>query len=122
MVDGQRKISLPREERPFDFTDFQYSPKITPDQLFENIQVHLALTFGRKDPFSCSGSSYQIKSNDRPELEARSFYEAAQKAWERYEKSVGEFEFMRDFTKQKLTEKWTELNGEKLTGQKLELK
>lgn len=105
-------INLPQNERPLDFKDFSYSKKCSNDELFDNVSAIITFTFGRRDPNTFIGQAFNIIDSKEDVFEAKSFAEAANRAWERYKNSEEYVDYVQD----ELTKKWEELNGEILTG------
>ncbi len=98
---------------------FSYSDKITSRQETgaNEIQVTISFVFGKKEPYTYRGSeetSFEKEGYDKEK--ALSFLTAAQKAWSEFQKRDSKYH---SFVKHSLRGKWKELNGEKLTGEKL---
>ena len=98
---------------------FSYNSNITPrpEITANEIQVTISFVFGKKDPYTYRGSeetSFEKEGYDKEK--ALSFLTAAQKAWLEFQRRESKY---RAFVKRSLRGKWKELNGEKLTGEKL---
>lgn len=109
--------SILPHERPLDYKGFKYLPLLSKNELYSEITVTVYFIFGKRYPDPYSGGTWGILNDDQDKMEAMSFFEASSKVWQRYSKSEEKYS---DFIKQKLTEKWIELQGENLTGKSLE--
>lgn len=99
-----------------DSASFQYIVVPSSNQIFEELTVVISFTFDGKDPDKYLGSTESILDNPQT-AESESFLYASEKAWERkYSKTDEKY---KKFVKDKLLEKWKELNGEELTGKLL---
>ena len=110
------RLNLPHE-RTSDYAEFVYTPVRSKNEIFDEIKVVVSFTFGKRDTNEFNGFTYPIKDHDENKLEAESFLDASKKVWTRYKMTEDKY---KNFVKQKLTEKWIELQGENLTGKSLE--
>ena len=115
------EISKLPQERPLNYKGFRYLRLLTHFDSYDEIKINIYFDFGRSDSYPFSGKTKQIyDAGSNRTQEAESFCEAAQTAWTtKYSHSEDEH---KEFVKQKLSEKWIELNGEELIHKKLDLK
>ncbi|WKZ25612.1 MAG: hypothetical protein QY322_04505 [bacterium] len=114
MAIGERATTARSEI--LDSASFQYIVVPSSNQIFEELTVVISFTFDGKDPDKYLGSTESILDNPQT-AESESFLYASEKAWERkYSKTDEKY---KKFVKDKLLEKWKELNGEELTGKLL---
>lgn len=108
------------QERPQFNGSLEYSPRITHTGNFDEITVTIGIIIGLKPIQSFTGHAHEIKNDDKPKMEAESFFEAAQNAWDtKYGREGIEAETA-EFVKKELENKWQALRGEELTSKILE--
>ncbi len=106
------------QERTSDYAEFTCNLAFSQTELSSELKVVISLTFGQKDTNEFTGRTYAFDNDDKNTLQATSFFEAAQKVWDRYKRTEDKY---RIFVKKNLEDKWQEFNGEELTSKVLEL-
>ena len=116
MVAEAKAKSLPSEEVLIPKQEYSYNVRITQRIIKREVQVSMTFTFEGNLKYGYSGSEkiFDLESEDHF-FEAESFIEATTKAW----KILRHSDKRRDFVRDELVKKWSELKGQKLTHKRL---